>query len=152
MLKHSELDSAETFYFYSNYTDMCLNPMYEYEYRLSYFMEDVELNAYYYYFRMMYPFWMDLKDYNVPKNIRGDMYYFIHKQIMSRYYLERLSHNLGSIEDFTWDRMDLPGFYSDLSFTNGVSLPQRDWWNVVPFYKNHYIDVSISTTTMIQFS
>ncbi|XP_058790418.1 hexamerin-like [Phymastichus coffea] len=140
MLKRHDMDSVETYYVQSNFTDICLNPMYEYEYRLNYFMEDVDLNAYYYYIRMMYPFWMDTKDYNLPKNIRGDLYYFIHKQIMSRYYLERLSQGLGSIEDFTFDRMDLPGFYSDLSFTNGVSVPKRDWWNIVPFYKLHYVD------------
>lgn len=141
-MKHSSnIDSVETYYVYSNYTDICINPSYEYEYKLNYFMEDVGLNAYYYYFRMAFPFWMDTKDYNLPKNFRGDFYYFFHKQLMARYYLERFSNGFGEIEDFTWDRMHLPGYYSDISFSNGVAMPKRDWWNVAPMYKYRYIEV-----------
>ena len=134
------MDSIESYYIYSNYTEFCVNPTYEYEYKLNYFMEDVDLNAFYYYFRMAYPFWIDLKDYNLPKNFRGDFYYFFHKQLMSRYYLERFSNDLGEIENFSYDKMDLPGFYSELSYFNGVALPKRDWWNVVPYYKYRYLE------------
>ncbi|XP_058801614.1 arylphorin subunit alpha-like [Phymastichus coffea] len=135
------VDNGETYYVTSNFTDVCMNPMYELEYKMNYFMEDVDLNAFYYYFRMTYPFWMDTKDYKLPRFLRGDIYYFFHKQIMSRYYLERLSNDLGLIEDFTFDRMDLPGFVSDISFTNGMYMPRRDWWNVVPFYKLRILDL-----------
>ncbi|NP_001153417.1 hexamerin 83 precursor [Nasonia vitripennis] len=133
-------ENVETFYVYSNFTDVCINPTNALEYKLNYFTEDVGLNAFYYYFRMSFPFWMDSKDYEVPKSFRGDFYYFMHKQIMSRYYLERFSNDLGEIEDFSWDSMSLPGFYSDISFFNGVSMPRRDWWNVVPFYKYKYVE------------
>lgn len=134
-MKHSEPENVETFYVSANYTGMCVSPKYEQEHKLFYFMEDVGLNAFYYYFRMAYPFWLSTKDYDMPKSFRGDFYYFYHKQLMARYYLERYSNDLGEIEDFSWDKMRLPGFYSGIVYGNGVAMPRRDWWNIVPYYK-----------------
>ncbi|XP_032453316.1 arylphorin subunit alpha-like [Nasonia vitripennis] len=140
MKKTDDMNHVETFYLYSNFTEVCLNPMHNYENKMMYFMEDIGLNAFYYYYRMMFPFWMSTKEYSVPQNIRGELYYYFHQQLMARYYLERFSNGLGEIEDFSWDSMRLPGFYSDYMFNNGVSMPRRDWWNVVPFYKYRYLE------------
>lgn len=141
MKRTTSLENIETFYVYSNYTNTCLNPTYDYEYKLGYFTEDVSLNAYYYYFRMMFPFWMDLKDYTVPKEIRGDFYYYYHQQLIARYYLERYSNGFGEIEGFTWDNFKMPAFHSNIVFSNGVAMPRRDWWVGVPGYKYKYIEV-----------
>lgn len=146
MKKTDSLNNVETFYLYSNFTEVCLNPMHNYENKMMYFMEDIGLNAFYYYFRMMFPFWMNTKEYDVPQNIRGELYYYFHQQLMARYYLERFSNGLGEIEDFSWDSMRLPGFYSDYVYNNGIAMPRRDWWNVVPFYKYRYLEVRVFYT------
>ena len=141
MPKSDMSETVETYHLYSNFTEMCMNPMYMNERKLNYFMEDVGLNAYYYYYRMMFPFWIDTKNYDVPSSFRGDLYYFIHQQLIARYTLERISNGLGEIEDLSWDKMNLPGFYSNYVYPNGIAMPIRDRWYMVPLYKMKYLEV-----------
>ena len=138
------MDNVETFLIDVNYTSMCSKPVVEREYQLDYFTEDIGLNNYYYYFRSVYPFWLGYDDLavNVPKSYRGELYYYIHQQLMSRYYLERLGNDLGEIEYFDMDRPFVPSYYSNLMYPNGVSLPKRDFWSMVPFYKLKYVKVN----------
>lgn len=133
-------NSVGTINLHVNLDDMCISPLYTTENRLNYFTSDVGLNAYYYYFRMMFPFWMNTKEYNVPKDLRGDLYYFVHQQLIARYHLERISNGLGQLEVGSWDRMDLPGFNFNIMFFNGIMMPRRDWWNFVPLYKQTYLE------------
>ncbi|XP_033212249.1 arylphorin subunit alpha-like [Belonocnema kinseyi] len=138
-MKHGVMHSGDTYLIYSNYSGVCMKPYYDPEYKLSYFFEDVGLNSYYYYFRMIFPFWIETKNYDLPKEFRGEFYYYIHKQLMSRYYLERLSNDLGSLRPFDWYEGKFPGFYSNLMYPNGVALPKRDEWFGVPPYKIDYL-------------
>lgn len=133
-------DSADTYMVYSNYTESCKECYYP-EYRMSYFFDDIGLNSYYYYFRMVFPFWVNTKYYEVPKQFRGEFYYFFHKQIMARYYLERLSNDLGRMKPFDWYKGKFPGFYSNLMYSNGVAVPKRDEWYSFPPYKLDYLKV-----------
>jgi hypothetical protein len=148
-MKHSEsIDNVETYYVYSNFSDYnkyYYNSYYGQEYKLAYFTEDVGLNAFYYYFRMSFPFWVNTKEYSMPSSIRGDLYYFIHKELMSRYYLERYANGFEQLEDFSWNRMSLPAFNSKIQYFNGVFMPSRDWWNFIPSYKTRYVEVFISS-------
>ncbi|CAB0036275.1 unnamed protein product [Trichogramma brassicae] len=136
----------ETFHLFSNYSQgwpMCMSPGYYHgrdEHDLGYFTHDIGLNAYYYYFRMMYPFWLSSRDTqtSLPKWIRGELYYHVHQQLMARYHLERIGHDLPDIEhDF---QAGMPGFYGQYTFHTGVAMPRRDWWNVVPYYKQRYYE------------
>ncbi|KAJ8680420.1 hypothetical protein QAD02_016207 [Eretmocerus hayati] len=139
-IKHEGEGDVPSYYIYSNYSEFFYGQYYDDEYKLNYFYEDVDLNAWYYYFRMAFPFWSDTKYYNLPSSFRGDVYYFFHKQLMSRYYLERLSNGLDEIENFAWDKMHLPAYYSNIMYGNGVSQPARDWWSAVPTYKYKYVE------------
>ncbi|XP_012286307.1 arylphorin subunit alpha [Orussus abietinus] len=130
---------VDNYVIYANYTDNYQRQQYENEYQLDYFIEDIGLNAYYYYCRTLLPYWLTSKDYGIPKDIRGDLYYYIHKQLLSRYYLERLSNDLGEIEDFDWNKPFIPGFYSNLQYPNGVFFPQREVYSQVPEYKYKYL-------------
>ncbi|XP_051165894.1 arylphorin subunit alpha-like isoform X2 [Leptopilina boulardi] len=130
--------SSDTYMIYSNYTGSCKECYYP-EYRMSYFFDDIGLNSYYYYFRMVFPFWVNTKYYEVPKQFRGEFYYFFHKQLMARYYLERLSNDLGRMKPFDWYKGKFPGFYSNLMYPNGVAVPKRDEWYNVPPYKLDYL-------------
>ncbi|XP_023936946.1 arylphorin subunit beta [Bicyclus anynana] len=88
------------YYVYSNYSDYLT--YHTDEYKISYFMEDIGLNAYYYYFHSYFPFWMDGDLYPIMKERRGEVYYYFYQQLLARYYLERLSNGLGEIPDFSW--------------------------------------------------
>ncbi|OAD55592.1 Arylphorin subunit alpha [Eufriesea mexicana] len=129
------MDNAETHMVYANYSSKYKMPYSDDEYKLDYFMEDAGLNAYYYYIRQMFPFWMNSETYNMPKEIRGQLYYFLHQQLLARYGLERMSKGLGPINEFDWNRPIIPGFYSTLMYPNGIPFPQRNRYSSVPYYK-----------------
>ncbi|XP_015177945.1 PREDICTED: arylphorin subunit alpha-like [Polistes dominula] len=134
-------DHTDTYIIYNNYTD---RSYYDEDYKLDYFMEDFGLNSYYYYFRQIFPFWLNSKEYNIPQEFRGIFYLYIHQQLIARYYLERLSNGLGEIEDFNFQKAFYPGFYSSIMFRNGVVMPQRKSYYNIPYYKNYYLkDIDI---------
>ncbi|KAF5280175.1 hypothetical protein FQR65_LT15038 [Abscondita terminalis] len=64
----------------------------EEEHRLAYFREDVGVNLHHWHWHLVYPF-------SGPRNIvakdrRGELFYYMHQQIMARYNLERLCNSL----------------------------------------------------------
>lgn len=107
----------------SNYTgwNKRTNP----EQSLSYFTEDIGLNAWYYYFHADYPFWVDSKD-ALFKNRRGEVYLHTHAQLLARYYMERLSNNLGDIPQFSWRIPFRTGYNPALAYYKGSSFPVRN--------------------------
>lgn len=107
----------------SNYTgwNKRTNP----EQALSYFTEDVGLNSWYYYFHADYPFWVDSKD-SLFKNRRGEVYLHTHAQLLARYYLERLSNNLGPIPQFSWRIPFRTGYNPSLTYYKGSAFPVRN--------------------------
>lgn len=126
----------------SNYTDY----LYEanMESKLSYFMEDVGLNTYYYYFHMDYPFWMTGKNYLMREDRLGELYLFKHHQILARYHMERLSNGMGTIPKFSWMDKIRTGYYPALRYYNGEYFPSRDnYYNV--YNEMNYYDVDIVT-------
>ncbi|GAB0094124.1 hypothetical protein DMENIID0001_093520 [Sergentomyia squamirostris] len=125
----------------SNYTGFYkhTNP----EQKMSYFTEDIGLNSFYYYFNMDYPFWMGGKevDMMMPER-RGEYYFYQYQQLLARYYLERLSNDLGLIPEFSWDEPIMTGYYSDLRYYNGVYFPSRDnYYSMYTEYNYYYIQM-----------
>lgn len=107
----------------SNYTGW--NKRTSAEQALSYFTEDVGLNSWYYYFHTDYPFWVDSKD-TLFKNRRGEVYLHTHAQLLARYYMERLSNNLGDIPQFSWRIPFRTGYNPALSYYKGAAFPVRN--------------------------
>lgn len=107
----------------SNYTGW--NQRTTAEQALSYFTEDIGLNSWYYYFHADYPFWVDSKD-SLFKSRRGEVYLHTHAQLLARYYLERLSNNLGSIPQFTWRVPFRTGYNPALAYYGGAAFPVRN--------------------------
>ncbi|XP_031619617.1 larval serum protein 1 alpha chain-like [Contarinia nasturtii] len=107
----------------SNYTgwNKRSNP----EQKLSYFTEDIGLNAWYFYFHADYPFWIDSKD-SIFKNRRGEVYLHTHSQLLARYYLERLSNDMGKIPQFSWRVPFRTGYNPALAYYKGSSFPVRN--------------------------
>lgn len=99
--------------------------------RLSYFTEDIGLNAFYYYLHVDYPFWLGGKDVHLHKDRRGEFYMFVHQQLLARYYLERLSNDLGHIPEFTWWTPIESGYYPHLQTPQGHPFSPRENGHVV---------------------
>ncbi|KAG7210288.1 hypothetical protein KM043_011832 [Ampulex compressa] len=107
--------------------------------QLSYFTEDVGLNAYYFLVNHDFPEWMNSAEYNMPKDIRGELYFYGHKQLLVRYYLERLSNDMGEIEHVDIDRRIPVGYYPTMHYQNGLPFPQREVMSAVPLKKHDYV-------------
>lgn len=117
-----------TYTFPMNYTNYYVdtNP----DSKISYFTEDIGLNAYYYYWNMDYYSFLGGDKFGLNKDRRGEFYIYQIRQLLSRYYLERLSNGLGEISEINYWQPIETGFYSSLSFFNGVNFPSRS---------NHYM-------------
>ncbi|XP_055620291.1 hexamerin-1.1-like [Toxorhynchites rutilus septentrionalis] len=109
--------------------------------KVSYYTEDIGLNTYYYYFNADYPFWMGGKEYGLYKDRRGELYLFKHQQLLARYYLERLSNDLGAIPEFSWYKPIRTGYYPDMHYYNGQNFPARDnYYNIYTADNYNQID------------
>lgn len=110
------------------------------EQRLSYFTEDIGLNAYNYYLHVDYPFWLGGQEYGLLKDRRGEYYLYMYQQLLARYYLERLSNDLGSIPDVSWYKPISAGFYPQLSTYYGYQFYSREN-NHVLYNEDNVFDV-----------
>ncbi|EDW00666.1 GH21006 [Drosophila grimshawi] len=108
----------------SNYTNYYgdLN----YDHALSYFLEDIGMNSFYYYFNLDYPFWTKGDEqHKLNKDRRGEMYLYVHWQLLARFYMERLSNDMGEVPTFNMYEPVESGFYSGLRGYNGIPYPSR---------------------------
>ncbi|CAH2043544.1 unnamed protein product, partial [Iphiclides podalirius] len=93
---------------------------------LRYFTEDIDLNTYYYYFHVDHPFWMNDDMFNkLNVNRRWEHNLYISQQILARYYLERLSNDLGDIKTLSWNKPVRKGYWPWMVLHNGVQLAMR---------------------------
>ncbi|XP_015604511.1 arylphorin subunit alpha [Cephus cinctus] len=138
-LEHQGPSGQDTYIILANYSAWYLAREDDYERRLNYFTEDIGLNSYYFYFRQNYPTWLKSEDFSWDRNFRGEEYLYGHKQILTRYYLERLSNDLGTIEDFDWSQEFPIGYYPSLTYNNGLQFPIRPKWTNIPSYKYKYL-------------
>lgn len=118
--------------YYSNYSNYLTYG--DEEYKLSYFTEDIGLNSYYYYFHSYFPFWLKGDVFPVWKERRGEAYFYFYKQLIARYYLERLSNGLGEIPDFSWSEPIKTGYRPFLSYY--YPFIQRSDYYQIPYEKN----------------
>ncbi|KPI97035.1 Basic juvenile hormone-suppressible protein 2 [Papilio xuthus] len=96
---------------------------------LNYFREDIGINSYYSGIQLLHPFWMsnsELEEIN-PKH--AEYYYYVHKQLMARYNLEKeylkYERNKSTEKCFT-------DYNPYLQYDNGLPFPIRsstlkDW-------------------------
>ncbi|XP_054279415.1 phenoloxidase 2-like [Macrosteles quadrilineatus] len=62
------------------------------EHRVAYFREDIGINLHHWHWHLVYPF--EAAREIVAKDRRGELFYYMHQQIMARYNFERFSVNL----------------------------------------------------------
>ncbi|XP_019754719.2 phenoloxidase 1 [Dendroctonus ponderosae] len=70
----------------------------EEEHRLAYFREDIGLNLHHWHWHLVYPF--EAARVIVDKNRRGELFYYMHQQVIARYNLERFSNKMKRVERF----------------------------------------------------
>ncbi|XKL64183.1 hypothetical protein PGB90_004269 [Kerria lacca] len=68
----------------------------ELEHRVAYFREDVGVNLHHWHWHLVYP--LQGRDNIVRKDRRGELFYYMHQQIVARYNLERLCNNLARVK------------------------------------------------------
>eukprot|EP00099_Drosophila_melanogaster_P015862 NP_524760.1 prophenoloxidase 3 [Drosophila melanogaster] len=69
------------------------------EHRLWYFREDLGVNLHHWHWHLVYP--IEAPDRSiVDKDRRGELFYYMHQQIIARYNAERLSNHMARVQPF----------------------------------------------------
>ncbi|KAJ8961010.1 hypothetical protein NQ318_020315 [Aromia moschata] len=95
------------------------------KHRVAYFREDIGINLHHWHWHLVYPF--EAARSVVDKNRRGELFYYMHEQIMARYNFERFSNNLKRVERFIdWDNPIKEAYFPKLdSLVASRSWPPR---------------------------
>lgn len=98
----------------------------EEEHRLWYFREDMGVNLHHWHWHLVYPF--EASDRSiVDKDRRGELFYYMHEQIIARYNFERFSNRLPRVGRLSNFRAAIPeGYFPKLdSLVASRSWPAR---------------------------
>ncbi|XP_063537221.1 acidic juvenile hormone-suppressible protein 1-like [Cydia strobilella] len=90
-----------------------------------YWTHDYALNTWYYNTQVAYPKWLGSETCPLVKDYRGEWFWYWHKQLLSRYYMERLSNGLGEIPDLELHGTVEEGYTPGLLYHNGIPFPVR---------------------------
>ena len=134
----------ETYIIPYNYSGYYLNDEYDYNYEnlVNYLTEDIGWNEYYVYFRSNNPWLFNSSESGVVNTYRGEEYLYGHKQIMTRYNLERVANGLGKMEHLEYHGEVFPGYFPTMTYPNSLPFPVRPWSSKLPTNKQHYVPVS----------
>ncbi|KAL3279080.1 hypothetical protein HHI36_016594 [Cryptolaemus montrouzieri] len=97
----------------------------EEEHRLAYFREDLGINLHHWHWHLVYPFEGAIEV--VRKNRRGELFYYMHQQIIARYNFERLCNNLKRVNRLIdWKAPIKEAYFPKLdSLVSSRSWPSR---------------------------
>ncbi|XP_055606343.1 phenoloxidase 2 [Uranotaenia lowii] len=97
----------------------------EEEQRLAYFREDIGVNMHHWHWHLVYP--GDGPDEVVRKDRRGELFYYMHSQLIARYNIERFCNRLAGVKNFNNYRAPIPEAYFPkmIRSSNNRSYPGR---------------------------
>jgi len=104
-----------------NFTGTIRNP----EQRVSYFGEDIGMNAHHAHWHADFPFWWNNEKYGVTKDRQGELFWYMHHQLTVRFDAERLSNGLREVEPLHWDKPIVEGFVPKAIYKSGQEFPSR---------------------------
>nr|CAD7592476.1 unnamed protein product [Timema genevievae] len=104
-----------------NFTGTIRNP----EQRVAYLGEDIGLNSHHAHWHMDFPFWWKPEEYGVEKDRQGELFYYMHHQLIARFDLERLSNDLPFVKPLGWNQKIVDGFYPQTTYRVGGEFPAR---------------------------
>ncbi|XP_016947552.1 phenoloxidase 2 [Drosophila biarmipes] len=95
------------------------------EQRLAYFREDIGVNSHHWHWHLVYPTTGPREVVN--KDRRGELFYYMHHQILARYNVERFCNNLKRVQPLNNMRTEIPeGYFPKiLSSLNNRTYPAR---------------------------
>merc|ERR1711942_481998 len=94
------------------------------EQRVAYFGEDIGMNVHHVSWHMDFPFWWkDSYGYHLDR--KGELFFWAHHQLTSRFDAERLSNNLDQVDELYWDRPIKEGFAPHTTYKFGGEFPAR---------------------------
>ncbi|KAM8703018.1 hypothetical protein ACLKA7_005375 [Drosophila subpalustris] len=111
--------------------------LYNAESKLSYFTEDLGWNSYWYYLNMDYSFFLDGTIFGLKNDRRGELWIYTVHQLLSRYYMERLSHGYGEIPEFSWYQQIEMGYDPQMIYYNGIGYSYRKNYYELESYGNY---------------
>lgn len=86
----------------------------ELEHRIAYFREDLGVNLHHWHYHLVYPFEAPLSVVN--KNRRGELFYYMHQQIVARYNFERLCNKMERVTRFIdWRKPIKEGYFPKMN-------------------------------------
>ncbi|KMQ88263.1 phenoloxidase subunit a3 [Lasius niger] len=84
------------------------------EHRVAYWREDIGLNLHHWHWHLVYPYFQTDKRI-VNKDRRGELFYYMHHQIVARYNVERLCNRLSRVKRFhNWREPISEGYFPKL--------------------------------------
>ncbi|GAB6030165.1 Polyphenol oxidase 1, variant 2 [Chamberlinius hualienensis] len=89
------------------------------EHRLAYFREDIGVNSHHWHWHLIYPTTWEPNPEN-PTDIRdrkGELFYYMHHQIIARYEAERLSNGLGRVRPLNFTHEFEEAYFPNLTLT-----------------------------------
>nr|CAD7445355.1 unnamed protein product [Timema bartmani] len=101
------------------------------EQRVAYLGEDIGLNSHHAHWHMDFPFWWKPEEYGVKKDRQGELFYYMHHQLIAsvsstdRFDLERLSNDLPFVKPLGWNQKIVDGFYPQTTYRVGGEFPAR---------------------------
>lgn len=97
----------------------------EVEQRLAYFREDIGVNMHHWHWHLVYP--GEGEDRIVNKDRRGELFYYMHSQVIARYNVERFANRLGRVRPLTNLREAIPeGYFPKIvRSSNNRAYPPR---------------------------
>lgn len=104
-----------------NFTGTIKNP----EQRVAYLGEDVGMNSHHAHWHMDFPFWWRSAEYGMEKDRKGELFYYMHRQLIARFDLERLSNELPFVEPLSFDDVIVDGFHPQTTYRVGGEFPSR---------------------------
>jgi hypothetical protein len=104
-----------------NFTGTIRNP----EQRVSYFGEDIGMNAHHISWHSLHPFWWNDEKYGKTLDRTGELFWYAHHQLSVRFDAERLSNNLRDVDALHWDKPIVEGFSPKAIYKSGVEFPSR---------------------------
>ncbi|KOC69158.1 Arylphorin subunit alpha [Habropoda laboriosa] len=123
----------------TNYSGWYVSRENDPEQRMTYYTEDIGLNSLYFLINHHIPPFMPTTTPTLQSQTRGEYYFFIHKQLLARYHLERLANDLGEVNYVDIDRPIPTGYYPTMHFRNGLPFPQRETGALIPLSMMKYI-------------
>ncbi|XP_014229579.1 phenoloxidase 2-like [Trichogramma pretiosum] len=91
------------------------------EHRLAYFREDLGINLHHWHWHLVYP--LDGPAAVVTKDRRGELFYYMHHQVLARYNVERMCNGLDMVKRLEWDEAIEEAYFPMLN----SDVSGRDW-------------------------